>query len=47
MYHLRAMLTASMGFSTDAYDLFIIGVALALIKLWGAQTSAIAKTFQH
>lgn len=32
LFHLRAMLTAGMGFFTDAYDLFIIGVALVLIK---------------
>jgi len=32
-YHLRAVVTAGMGFFTDAYDLFVIGVALALIKV--------------
>lgn len=32
LFHLRAMLTAGMGFFTDAYDLFIIGIALVLIK---------------
>lgn len=32
VFHLRAMLTAGMGFFTDAYDLFIIGIALVLIK---------------
>lgn len=32
LFHLRAMLTAGMGFFTDAYDLFIIGVALVLIE---------------
>jgi PHS family inorganic phosphate transporter-like MFS transporter len=32
-FHLRVLLTAGMGFFTDAYDLFIIGVALALIKV--------------
>lgn len=31
VFHLRAMFTAGMGFFTDAYDLFIIGVALALV----------------
>ncbi len=31
-FHLKALLTAGMGFFTDAYDLFIIGVAMALIK---------------
>jgi len=32
LFHLRAVLTAGMGFFTDAYDLFIIGSALVLIK---------------
>ncbi|CAB1129880.1 MFS transporter [Candidatus Hydrogenisulfobacillus filiaventi] len=32
VFHLRAVLTAGMGFFTDAYDLFIIGAALVLIK---------------
>ncbi len=32
LFHLRAVLTAGSGFFTDAYDLFIIGVALVLIK---------------
>lgn len=32
LFHLRAMVTAGMGFFTAAYDLFIIGVAVALIK---------------
>src|SRR5487761_1359147 len=31
-FHLKAAVTAAMGFFTDAYDLFIIGVALVLIK---------------
>jgi PHS family inorganic phosphate transporter-like MFS transporter len=31
-FHIRSMIVAGMGFFTDAYDLFIIGVALALIK---------------
>ncbi len=31
VFHLRAMFTSGMGFFTDAYDLFIIGVALALV----------------
>lgn len=30
--HIKAMFIAGTGFFTDAYDLFIIGVALALIK---------------
>ncbi len=34
-FHLKAMLTSGMGFFTDAYDLFIIGVALAILTpLW-------------
>jgi MFS family permease len=33
MFHLRAVLTAGMVFFTDAYDLFIIGAALVLIKM--------------
>ncbi len=32
LFHLRAVLTSGMGFFTDAYDLFIIGAALVLIK---------------
>ena len=32
-FHMRAVLTAGTGFFTDAYDLFIIGTALALIKV--------------
>ncbi len=32
-FHMRVLLTAGMGFFTDAYDLFIIGVAMALIKV--------------
>lgn len=31
-FHYRALVTAGMGFFTDAYDLFIIGVAIALIR---------------
>ncbi len=34
-FHLKAMITAGMGFFTDAYDLFIIGAVLAILKpLW-------------
>ncbi len=34
-FHLRAVLASGMGFFTDAYDLFVIGVAAALIaKDW-------------
>ena len=31
-FHLRAVLASGMGFFTDAYDLFVIGVASALIS---------------
>ena len=31
-FHLRAVLVSGMGFFTDAYDLFIIGIASTLIK---------------
>ena len=30
-FHLKVMFTAGMGFFTDAYDLWIIGVALLFI----------------
>src|SRR2546430_17552885 len=34
-FHLKAMITSGMGFFTDAYDLFIIGVALSVLTpLW-------------
>src|SRR5712692_3965092 len=34
-FHLKTMITSGMGFFTDAYDLFIIGVALAILTpLW-------------
>ncbi|KPV41845.1 MFS transporter [Alicyclobacillus ferrooxydans] len=32
LFHLRAMIISGLGFFTDAYDLFIIGAALVLIK---------------
>lgn len=32
LFHLKAVLTAGAGFFTDAYDLFIIGAALVLLK---------------
>lgn len=40
LFHLRAVLTAGMGFFTDAYDLFIIGAALVLIKAQWHPTNA-------
>ena len=42
LFHLRAALTAGMGFFTDAYDLFIIGAAMTLIaKNWHLSSGAI------
>ena len=32
LFHYKAMITAGVGFFTDAYDLFIIGAAVVLIK---------------
>ncbi|MHB2024842.1 MAG: MFS transporter, partial [Mycobacteriales bacterium] len=32
LFHLRAVITSGMGFFTDAYDLFVIGIASTLIK---------------
>src|SRR6202020_3132633 len=31
-FHLRAVLVSGMGFFTDAYDLFVIGIAATLIR---------------
>ena len=40
-FHSRAVVTAGLGFFTDAYDLFIIGTASAMIaKEWGLSTSS-------
>jgi MFS transporter, PHS family, inorganic phosphate transporter len=42
-FHLRAALVSGMGFFTDAYDLFIIGIASALIKQdWHLSTGRLA-----
>ncbi len=42
-FHLRAAVVSGMGFFTDAYDLFVIGVASSLIKLdWNLSTSQLA-----
>ena len=42
-FHLRAVLASGMGFFTDAYDLFVIGVASALItKDWGLSSGHLA-----
>ena len=34
-FHLKTLLTAGMGFFTDAYDLFIIGTIMAILPLIG------------
>lgn len=37
-FHWKAMITSGMGFFTDAYDLFIIGVALSILTpIWHLQ----------
>lgn len=42
-FHLRAAAVSGMGFFTDAYDLFIIGVASTLIKQdWNLSTDKLA-----
>jgi PHS family inorganic phosphate transporter-like MFS transporter len=42
-FHTKAIFTSGMGFFTDAYDLFIIGVASALIaKQWHLDTSQVS-----
>ncbi|GCF10523.1 MFS transporter [Dictyobacter arantiisoli] len=42
-FHFKAMLTSGMGFFTDAYDLFIIGVALSILTpLWHLNTFEIS-----
>jgi MFS transporter, PHS family, inorganic phosphate transporter len=34
-FHVKALITSGMGFFTDAYDLFIIGVAISVLTpLW-------------
>ena len=34
-FHFKTVITAGMGFFTDAYDLFIIGVVMSLLKpIW-------------
>jgi MFS transporter, PHS family, inorganic phosphate transporter len=38
-FHLKTVITSGMGFFTDAYDLFIIGVVIVLLKpLWHLNT---------
>jgi MFS family permease len=42
-FHLRAVLVSGMGFFTDAYDLFVIGIAAALIaKEWDLSSGRLA-----
>jgi MFS transporter, PHS family, inorganic phosphate transporter len=41
--HLRAVLASGVGFFTDAYDLFVIGIASSLItKDWGLSSAQLA-----
>jgi MFS transporter, PHS family, inorganic phosphate transporter len=42
-FHLRAVLVSGMGFFTDAYDLFVIGIASTLItKNWNLSSGHVA-----
>jgi PHS family inorganic phosphate transporter-like MFS transporter len=42
-FHFRAVLVSGMGFFTDAYDLFVIGIASTLIKLqWDLSSGKLA-----
>ena len=42
-FHFRAVLVSGMGFFTDAYDLFVIGIASTLITLqWNLSSSRLA-----
>ncbi len=42
-FHLRAVLVSGMGFFTDAYDLFVIGVASTLItSVWNLSSGRLA-----
>jgi len=42
-FHLRAVVASGMGFFTDAYDLFVIGIASALItKDWNLSSGRLA-----
>jgi MFS family permease len=42
-YHLRAVVASGVGFFTDAYDLFVIGIASALItKDWNLSPGQLA-----
>src|ERR1700745_2897700 len=42
-FHLRAVLVSGMGFFTDAYDLFVIGIASTLIAAqWNLSSGQLA-----
>jgi len=42
-FHLRAVVASGMGFFTDAYDLFVIGIASTLIaKEWNLSSGKLA-----
>ena len=42
-FHMRAVVVSGMGFFTDAYDLFVIGIASALItNEWGLSSGRLA-----
>jgi MFS transporter, PHS family, inorganic phosphate transporter len=42
-FQLKIMLVSGMGFFTDAYDLFVIGIVVALLKpQWGLSTSQVS-----
>jgi len=42
-FHLRTVLVSGMGFFTDAYDLFVIGIASTLItKDWNLSSGKLA-----
>src|ERR1700730_10425197 len=42
-FHLRAVLVSGMGFFTDAYDLFVIGIASTLIaRQWHLSSDRLA-----
>ena len=42
-FHLRAVVASGVGFFTDAYDLFVIGIASALItKDWNLSSGRLA-----
>src|SRR5713226_5254578 len=42
-FHLKTVITAGMGFFTDAYDLFIIGLVSSILKpVWRISTLEIS-----